>query len=560
MSSIVMDGVIAFAHPRELPRTRDQLRQAFGLAPVSNDGRDPCPIREETARQERECAEHDRYFGVSRSSHLSALKNSITEVALQVGKHLADDGTPLFSCGGEEVLLGAEQHLRALAEGRTPRLEPPDVPVPAQFPGVCRNTDDHWRIGHRLFFVLIQSMAVTLQCFEDDWTHGRTSDAVRDLAATAALARSSSMAMSYAAAFGIQEYESQVRPSMLPPTVNEGFSGLQTRDHRHLIAVMRQVAPALADARRQADLNAGLGDVRAALQQMYTAHGYVCTHFGGDSMPSLRMEAQQRENARPGMDIVREMAAARLASLPEPKEEDHMSQPTISVAIESQDPIDVKALGDKSAFLREDIHRYVAENATPHDALLASLLAETHQAVGERSLMVVPPEQGQLLTMLTQMLGARLAVEVGTFTGYSAICIARGLAPGGKLITCDINPELAAIASRYFAAAGLDDQIELRLGDAAETLRNVPGQIDFAFIDADKPGYVDYYELLVPRMRPGGIICADNVLWFGQVTELYVDDEHVAGIRDFNDHVRNDPRVDRVMVPIGDGITLLRKR
>jgi caffeoyl-CoA O-methyltransferase len=162
--------------------------------------------------------------------------------------------------------------------------------------------------------------------------------------------------------------------------------------------------------------------------------------------------------------------------------------------------------------------------------------------------------------MLTQMLGARLAVEVGTFTGYSAICIARGLAPGGKLITCDINPELAAIASRYFAAAGLDDQIELRLGDAAETLRNVPGQIDFAFIDADKPGYVDYYELLVPRMRPGGIICADNVLWFGQVTELYVDDEHVAGIRDFNDHVRNDPRVDRVMVPIGDGITLLRKR
>jgi caffeoyl-CoA O-methyltransferase len=253
---------------------------------------------------------------------------------------------------------------------------------------------------------------------------------------------------------------------------------------------------------------------------------------------------------------------AGLASLPEPKEEDQMSQPVINVANDSQEPI--KAVGDKSAFLsvflRADIQRYVADNATPHDPLLASLLTETQDAAGKRSLMVVPPEQGRLLTMFTQMLDARLAVEVGTFTGYSAICIARGLAPGGKLITCDINPELAAIASRYFAAADLDDRIELRLGDATQTLRDIPGEIDFAFIDADKPGYIAYYELLVPRMRPGGIICADNVLWFGQVTEPDVIDERLTGIRDFNDHVRTDPRVDRVMIPIGDGITLLRKR
>jgi caffeoyl-CoA O-methyltransferase len=268
------------------------------------------------------------------------------------------------------------------------------------------------------------------------------------------------------------------------------------------------------------------------------------------------------------MQMVREIAAARLASLPEPlpepKEEDHMSQPVSKVAIESQDPIDVKTVGDKSAFLsvflRADIQRYVADNATPHDPLLASLLAETQDAAGKRSLMVVPPEEGRLLTMLTQMLDARLAVEVGTFTGYSAICIARGLAPGGKLITCDIDPELAAIARRYFAAADLDDRIELLLGDATQTLRDIPGEIDFAFIDADKPGYIAYYELLVPRMRPGGIICADNVLWFGQVTEPDVIDERLTGIRDFNDHVRTDPRVDRVMIPIGDGITLLRKR
>ena len=208
------------------------------------------------------------------------------------------------------------------------------------------------------------------------------------------------------------------------------------------------------------------------------------------------------------MQIVREMAAGRLASLPEPKEEDHMSQPVINVANESQDPIDVKAVGDKSAFLsvflRPDIQRYVADNATPHDPLLASLLAETQDAAGKRSLMVVPPEQGRLLTMLTQMLDARLAVEVGTFTGYSAICIARGLAPGGKLITCDINPEIAAIASRYFAAADLDDRIELLLGDATQTLRDIPARSTSPLSTPTSPGYIAYYELLVPRMRPAG--------------------------------------------------------
>jgi caffeoyl-CoA O-methyltransferase len=156
------------------------------------------------------------------------------------------------------------------------------------------------------------------------------------------------------------------------------------------------------------------------------------------------------------------------------------------------------------------------------------------------------------------MVDARFAVEVGTFTGYSSICIARGLSPRGKLLCCDVSEEWTAIARRYWKSAGLDKCIELRLGPAIETLQELPDRphIDLAFVDADKSGYIDYWEELVPRMRPGGVIVVDNVLWSGDVVDAAVTDPDTEAIRAFNDHACADGRVDLVMLPIADGVSL----
>jgi caffeoyl-CoA O-methyltransferase len=176
--------------------------------------------------------------------------------------------------------------------------------------------------------------------------------------------------------------------------------------------------------------------------------------------------------------------------------------------------------------------------------------------------MQIGPDQYALLTLLVRLVGAANAVEVGTFTGTSAAAIAQGLAPGGRLLCCDISDEWTSIARRHWADAGLADRIELRLAPALETLGALPPDppVDFAFIDADKPGYIGYYEALVPRLRPGGLLVADNVLWSGRVVDESADDESTRAIRAFNDHVAADERCDRVMLAVGDGITLCRKR
>jgi caffeoyl-CoA O-methyltransferase len=176
--------------------------------------------------------------------------------------------------------------------------------------------------------------------------------------------------------------------------------------------------------------------------------------------------------------------------------------------------------------------------------------------------MQIAPEQGTLLRLLVAAIGARRAVEVGTFTGYSAICIARGLAPGGRLLCCDVSAEWTAVARRYWERAGVADRIDLRLAPAAETLRTLSAEpiLDFAFIDADKTGYPVYYEEVLRRLRPGGLIAVDNVLWSGHVVNARKRDADTRAIRRFNDLVAADGRVDSVMTPIADGITLIRKR
>jgi caffeoyl-CoA O-methyltransferase len=165
------------------------------------------------------------------------------------------------------------------------------------------------------------------------------------------------------------------------------------------------------------------------------------------------------------------------------------------------------------------------------------------------------------MTMLAGLMGARQAIEVGTFTGYSSLCLARGLADGGKLICCDINEEWTTLARTYWQKAGLADRIELRLGPALDTLRALPAgaSFDLAFIDADKRGYRGYWEELVPRMRPGGLVMVDNTLLHGRIFEATPDPDAQA-IKEFNEYVLTDDRVEVVMLPVGDGITLARAK
>ena len=177
-------------------------------------------------------------------------------------------------------------------------------------------------------------------------------------------------------------------------------------------------------------------------------------------------------------------------------------------------------------------------------------------------MMQVAPEQGAFLTLFTRLLGVRRAVEVGTFTGYSSLCIARGLTDGGRLTTCDISKDWTSLARKYWEKAGVADRIELRIGPAIDSLRSLPEDepIDLGFINADKLGYPDYYEEILKRLRPGGVILVDNVLWSGSVVDPSQTDPNTEAIRAFNDKLAADERVDRVMLPIADGLSLARKR
>ncbi|MDG4784513.1 O-methyltransferase [Micromonospora sp. WMMD1102] len=214
----------------------------------------------------------------------------------------------------------------------------------------------------------------------------------------------------------------------------------------------------------------------------------------------------------------------------------------------------------KSIPLTDDLHAYVLAHGSPPDALTRELIDETISLLPAEAGMQIAPEQAGLLTFLTRLVDARQAVEIGTFTGLSSLAIARGLPADGRLTCFDISEEYTAVARRYWSRAGVSDRIELRIGPAAETLRSLPAQphLDLAFVDADKPGYPTYWAELVPRMRTGGLLVVDNVLRGGRV----LAPESVAdqAIAEFNEAVLADERVDLVMLPIADGLTLARRR
>lgn len=215
----------------------------------------------------------------------------------------------------------------------------------------------------------------------------------------------------------------------------------------------------------------------------------------------------------------------------------------------------------KYTSLDEGLHRYLVEHGARQDDVLRRLAEET-EAMGDIAVMQIAPDQGAFMSLLVRAIGARRALELGTFTGYSAICIARGLPEDGELVACELSEEYARTARRYFDEAGVAGRIDLRLGPALDTLREMPAgeSFDFAFVDADKGNYPDYYEECLARLRPGGLIAIDNVLSGGRVLDPGPDDESAAAIASLNDRIAHDDRVDVAMVAIADGITLALKR
>jgi caffeoyl-CoA O-methyltransferase len=211
--------------------------------------------------------------------------------------------------------------------------------------------------------------------------------------------------------------------------------------------------------------------------------------------------------------------------------------------------------------LTPELYEYMIAHGARQDELLAEIERDT-EALGRIANMQIGPDEGALLALLARSVGTRFAVELGTFTGYSAICVGRALPPEGRLLCCEISEEWAATARGNIERAGLSDRVEVRLGPALETLRSLPADppVDFAFVDADKPSYADYYEELLRLMRPGALMVLDNVLLGGRVLDPPDDDESAQAMAALNERIAADERVDVTMLGVADGITLARVR
>jgi len=220
-------------------------------------------------------------------------------------------------------------------------------------------------------------------------------------------------------------------------------------------------------------------------------------------------------------------------------------------------------MSNKTFTLSDELHRYLLSVLPPEPELLQRLREET--AVHPKHSMQIAPEQGQFMQLLVRLIGARNAIEIGVFTGYSALTVALALPPDGSVIACDLNEEYTTVARRYWREAGVDGKIDLRLAPALETLDGLlsdarQGKFDFVFIDADKENYWNYFERSLALLRRGGLIAVDNVLWSGKVADPNTDDKDAQSIRLFNERLKNDSRVFLSLVPIADGLTLAMKK
>jgi predicted O-methyltransferase YrrM len=220
-------------------------------------------------------------------------------------------------------------------------------------------------------------------------------------------------------------------------------------------------------------------------------------------------------------------------------------------------------MSDKTLSMSDALYEYILAHSVREPAVLARLRKVT--ASLPDATMQISPEQGQLMALLVKLIGARRCIEIGTYTGYSSLVVALALPADGKIVACDINAKTAAIARQFWKEAGVEAKVQLHLQPALKTLAELlaadgAASFDFAFVDADKTGYPGYYEKLMELIRPGGLIAVDNTLWSGHVADASHNDADTAALRAFNDQVHRDERVDLSLVPIGDGLTLLRKR
>lgn len=220
-------------------------------------------------------------------------------------------------------------------------------------------------------------------------------------------------------------------------------------------------------------------------------------------------------------------------------------------------------MSNKSITLTAELYQYLLDVSLREPTVLGDLRDETSKLAAAN--MQIAPDQGQFMALLVRLMGARRVIEIGTFTGYSALVMALALPADGELIACDINADYTAVARRYWHDAGVAHKIDLQLAPATDTLRALAaksrqGEFDLVFIDADKAGYRDYYELALPLLRAGGLVVVDNVLWNGAVIAADKQDADTCAIRAFNAAVQGDERVEISMIPVGDGLTLLQKR
>jgi len=218
---------------------------------------------------------------------------------------------------------------------------------------------------------------------------------------------------------------------------------------------------------------------------------------------------------------------------------------------------------DRRLTITDDIHRYLLEHSVREPEVLARLRAAT--AGLPQAAMQIGPEQGQLMALLAKLVGAKRCIEVGVFTGYSSLAVALALPEDGRILACDVSEEWTTIARRFWREAGVEHKIELQLQPAVRTLEQLlaqgeAGRYDFAFVDADKPAYDTYYELLLQLLRTGGLMALDNTLWSGAVANPHEREPNAAALRALNDKLHRDERIDLSLLPIGDGLTLARKR
>lgn len=208
--------------------------------------------------------------------------------------------------------------------------------------------------------------------------------------------------------------------------------------------------------------------------------------------------------------------------------------------------------------VNRNLEKYITDHSTPEDPVLEELYRQTHIRFVNPN-MVSGHLQGKLLEFISLMIQPMNILEIGTFTGYSAICMARGLREGGKLITIEINDEIATFTKSYFEKAGVGEKIELLNGNALEIIPGLDKTFDLVFIDADKRDYCDYFRLVIGKVRPGGFILADNALWGGQVLEKDANDQQARGIIEFNEMIRKEKGIENLILPIRDGLMIIRR-